>query len=140
MYHGFADPLIAPQTAIDYYMDVVRHEGRRLGRTQRYFRLFMVPGMNHCYGGPGPHVFGNQFSGNIAIHEPPEHDANHHALLALIRWVERGRAPDKIIATKYVGDQPGNGVAMQRPICPYPQMPRYRGGDVTKAGSYVCSR
>jgi pimeloyl-ACP methyl ester carboxylesterase len=137
MYHGFADPLISPQTSIDYYTRVAQRED---GQTQNYFRLFMVPGMNHCHGGPGPHVFGNQYSGNIAINEPPVNDAGHHALRALMAWVERDRAPDRLIATKYVGDQPSLGIAMQRPICPYPQMARYRGGDVTKAESFVCSR
>jgi hypothetical protein len=135
MYHGFADPLISPQTSIDYYTRVAQRED---GQTQNYFRLFMVPGMNHCHGGPGPHVFGNQYSGNIAINEPPVNDAGHHALRALMAWVERDRAPDRLIATKYVSDQPSLGIAMQRPICPYPQMARYRGGDVTKAESFVC--
>jgi feruloyl esterase len=132
--------LISPQTSIDYYTDVLHRDGRGLPFTQSYFRLFMVPGMNHCYGGPGPHAFGNQFSGTIAINEPPQNDAAHHAFVALMAWVERHRAPDQLIATKYVGDTPNLGIAMQRPLCPYPQLPHYRGGDVTKAASFVCSR
>ncbi|HTM74741.1 MAG TPA: tannase/feruloyl esterase family alpha/beta hydrolase, partial [Pseudolabrys sp.] len=65
MYHGFADPLISPYSSIDYYTNVVKLENGGVfdpTSTQDYFRLFMVPGMNHCFGGPGPHVFGNEYS------------------------------------------------------------------------------
>jgi feruloyl esterase len=142
MYHGWADPLIAPQSSIDYYTNVVRLENKdrnTRGRTQDYFRLFMAPGMNHCYGGPGPHVFGNQYSGNIVVVDPPVDNANYHALRALMAWVERGRAPEKIIATKYVNDTTSAGIAMQRPLCPYPKIAVYNGaGDVKKASSFAC--
>jgi feruloyl esterase len=139
MYHGWADPLISPQSSIDYYTNVVNAEGGDFATTQEYFRLFMVPGMNHCHGGPGPHVFGNEYSGNIVINEPPTNTSNYHALLALVAWVERGRVPERIIATKFVNDQPSAGIAMQRPICPYPQVPHYRGkGNVSLAANFVC--
>jgi pimeloyl-ACP methyl ester carboxylesterase len=142
MYHGWADPLVSPQTSIDYFTNVVRREngGRFLpGSTQQYFRLFMVPGMNHCFGGPGPGVFGNEYSGNIVINEPPTDDASHHALKALMAWVEQGRPPGRIIATKYVNDTPSSGIAMQRPICPYPQVPTYKGsGSTALPANFVC--
>jgi feruloyl esterase len=142
MYHGWADPLIAPQSSINYYTRVVRLENKdrnSRGRTPDYFRLFMAPGMYHCYGGPGPHVFGNQYSGGIVVVDPPVDSANYHALKALMWWVERGRAPEKIIATKYVNDTTTAGIAMQRPLCPYPKMAVYdRVGDVKKASSFAC--
>jgi hypothetical protein len=143
MYHGWADPLISPQSSIDYYTRVVKLEngGNFNPRTtQKYFRLFMVPGMNHCFGGPGPHAFGNQYSGNIVINEPPVDNRKYHALQALIQWVERGDAPEEIIATKYVGDTPSQGIAMQRPICPYPEVSKYRGnGSTRKAVNFSCA-
>ena len=142
MYHGWADPLIAPQSSIDYYTNVVRLENQNRatrGRTQDYFRLFMAPGMNHCYGGPGPHVFGNQYSGNIVVVDPPVDNAHYHALRALMGWVERGRTPEQIIATKYVNDTTTAGIAMQRPLCPYPKIAVYDGaGDVKTASSFAC--
>lgn len=145
MYHGWADPLISPQTSIDYYVNAVKRYGNgrftasALTHTQGFFRLFMVPGLNHCSGGPGPNAFGNQFSGTIAVTDPPSNDPSYHALAALVAWVEKGQAPDRIVATKYVGDQPSQGIAMQRPLCPYPQVARYNGvGRTTAQRNFTC--
>jgi feruloyl esterase len=59
---------------------------------------------------------------------------------ALTQWVESGTAPAQIIATKYVDDAPAKGIAMQRPLCAYPQKAWYKGaGDTNKADSFVCA-
>jgi hypothetical protein len=145
MYHGWADPLVAPQSLVNYYTGVVKAQGKgkydsaSLAKTQAFFRLFLVPGLNHCSGGPGPNAFGNQFAGTFVGPEPPSNDARHHALTALIDWVERGKAPDQIVATKYVNDQPSQGIAMQRPLCPYPKVAHYTGRGSSKvATNFVC--
>ena len=66
-------------------------------------------------------------------------DPEHNALLALQRWVEQGVAPGRIIATKYVNDQPASGVQATRPLCPFPQVARHRGqGNPNDAGSFDC--
>ena len=75
-------------------------------------RLFLAPGVLHCGGGPGPDKF--------------------DALTAVERWVEHGVAPDSLIATKT--DSP-----LSRPLCPYPELPRYKGGDPNEAGSFDCA-
>jgi Tannase and feruloyl esterase len=64
-------------------------------------------------------------------------DTNHDVFLAVRQWVEHGIAPTRIIGTKYVGDNPSNGVSFTRPMCAYPQLARYRGiGDtVSRIGS-----
>jgi len=99
---------------------------------QSFYRLFMVPGMAHCGGGAGPNAFGNGVNGPVL-------DAWHDLLIALDRWVEQGVAPDQIIATKYVNDQPASGIAFQRPLCPFPQVARYNGsGDPTSASGFTC--
>ena len=88
-----------------------------------------------CGSGPGPNAFGNQYNGD----GPPTDNAGHHALLALMKWVEHGVAPEQIIATKYKGDSAAQGIVAQRPICPYPAVAKYKGsGDVTKAASFSC--
>lgn len=142
-YHGWADPLISPQESIDYYLRVVQAQngGSNSGlmKTQNFYRLFMVPGMYHCAFGPGPNAFGNLFSGQVVAPPPPANDAAHDAFVALQQWVEKGVAPERIIATKYVQDQPQLGIQMTRPICPYPKMPKYNGtGDVNDASNFSC--
>jgi feruloyl esterase len=166
MFHGFADGLLAPQDSINYYSEVVAQQngngnkvkaitvsansngqGTRasgddavdvldpdaLHETQKFARLFMAPGMSHCGGGPGANVF----NGDDNLGGP--RDSDHDVLSALVRWVEQGDAPDRIIATKFVNDKPAAGVAFTRPLCPYPQLPAYRGtGDTNDAASFVC--
>jgi feruloyl esterase len=132
-YHGAADPLIPAQNGIDYYEGVVAAE-QGLERTQGFFRAFLVPGLYHCAGGPGATAFGGSLP-------PPasQMDADHDLVSAVARWVEKGVAPDKIIATKYVDNSPAKGVAFQRPLCAYPQVAHYKGsGDMNDAGSFEC--
>jgi feruloyl esterase len=146
MYHGFADPFITPFVSLEYYTAVIEKtvahgEGRDghgrghddLADTRDFARLFMVPGMNHCAGGPGANII----NGAGATGGPE--DADHDVVMALDRWVTHGVAPDKIIATKFVNDRPANGIAFQRPLCPYPEIARYKGaGDTTNAANFVC--
>lgn len=106
-----------------------------LRRTQGFARLFMVPGMNHCAGGPGANNFGGAY-------QPPglPLDPRHDMVDALDAWVSQGVAPDQIVAAKYNNDNTTDGVAFSRPLCPYPQTARYAGaGDPTSAGNFVCA-
>ena len=139
-YHGFADPVVAGADSIDYYQRVVATrrsngnpeapelgEGQRgddagaLRQTQAFYRLFMVPGMAHCGGGAGANVFDMQS--------------------ALEEWVENAIAPDVIVATKYVDNDPAHGIAFTRPLCAYPALPRYSGaGNTGAAMSFACVR
>jgi feruloyl esterase len=140
-YVGWADSAIAPMNSVNYYnavRDVLRGEARRdrdggsLEEIQEFYRLFMVPGMAHCGGGDGPNAFGNGVNGPVV-------DADHDLLKSLEQWVEHGVAPQKIIATKFIGDNPASGIAFQRPLCPFPQIARYKGvGDPTNANSFKC--
>jgi feruloyl esterase len=139
MYHGFADPFISPLISLYYYtavIDRMRGGDDRFGavaETQNFARLFMVPGMNHCAGGPGPNNFGG-YAQTPGVPQDPQHDV----LSALERWVEKGIAPDKIIGTKFVNDNPASGVAFTRPLCPYPQGARFVGNNVNDAASFAC--
>ncbi|MCA6124849.1 tannase/feruloyl esterase family alpha/beta hydrolase [Bradyrhizobium sp. WSM 1704] len=133
MYHGWADPLIPSQSSINYFNALVGNENRgvqqasffpgggsnpALRRTQSYARLFMVPGMYHCSGGPGPNTF--------------------DALTPLVTWVETGTPPETILATKFVADTPP-AVQMTRPLCVFPKVPKYSGsGDASKAANFAC--
>jgi feruloyl esterase len=111
---------------------VVAKLGQR--NTDKFLRFFMVPGMQHCGGGPGPNSFGQR--GNA-----PPFDPAHNIYSALEQWVEKGVAPGTIIATKYVDDSnPAQGVKMTRPLCTYPQVAKYKGaGDANDAANFVCA-
>jgi Tannase and feruloyl esterase len=138
-YHGWGDAAIPAPSSIEYY-DSVRAflsqypDARTPGapRTEDFYRLFLVPGMAHCGGGAGPNSFGN--GGRAAPSRDPEHDI----FAALERWVERGVAPERIIGTGRVVDDPSK--PLTRPLCPYPQVAQYRGfGDVNDASNFACT-
>ena len=128
-YAGWADTAIAPENGTNYY-EKVRSV---MGDVHHFYRVFMAPGMAHCYGGAGPNSFGN------GTDDGPVIDASHDLLKALERWVEQGIAPKEIIATKYINNNPSHGVAFQRPLCPYPQTARHnRHGNPNDPSSFEC--
>jgi hypothetical protein len=116
IWHGWSDQLIFPEGTIDYYERVIDHF-HSTEQVQRFARLFMAPGVFHCGGGTGPQVF-DSFG-------------------ALVRWVESGEAPDRIIASRVES----NVVVRTRPLCAYPYVARYDGkGDPNSADSFECKR
>ena len=150
MYHGWADPFIASQASIDIYAGIVGHDAAAHGipfdlaqhgniaairDTQSFARLFMVPGLNHCMGGPGVNSFGGAYQpAGIPL------DRMHDMVDALDAWVDQRIAPDQIIASKYTNDDPKQGVAFSRPLCPYPQAASYTGsGNPADAANYTCA-
>ena len=109
IYQGLSDPVFSADDIIGWY-DKLKNEA---GPPQDWARLFLVPGMNHCQGGPATDRF--------------------DALAAIQAWVEDGKAPDRLTATG--ASFPGQS----RPLCPYPQVARYKGGDKASADSFACS-
>jgi hypothetical protein len=131
LYHGWNDAAISALNSINYYDSVVAKMGLR--DTESFVRLYMVPGMQHCGGGPGATSF-------VQRHADAPNDAQHSAQEAIEEWVEKGVAPSTIIATKYVSDDPSKGVKMTRPLCPYPLAAKYKGtGDTNDAANFVCA-
>jgi Tannase and feruloyl esterase len=130
LYHGWSDAAISPLNTLNYYNGIVDKMDRQ--KTETFVRLYMVPGMQHCGGGPGPDSFG-------AL-PAPNADPGHSMFSTLEEWVERGVAPNAIIATKYAQPPGAARVAeMTRPLCPYPEAPVYKGeGDIHDAASFVC--
>jgi hypothetical protein len=133
-YAGLSDSVVTPLSSVHYYQSVMAVQDEvpaaALAKTQEFYRLFLAPGVGHCGGGPGPNEFGQ--AGGAG-------DAEHDLVVALERWVEEGVAPARIIATKYNGDDQAKGVAITRPLCPFPQVAKYLGsGDVADAKSFAC--
>jgi feruloyl esterase len=114
MYHGWSDPQIPAGSSVGYYERVMATMGGPAS-TQETARLFMVPGMNHCGGGPGTTTF--------------------DMLAALERWVEQGQAPARIEATRTADGK----TERSRPLCAYPQVATYTGsGSTDEARNFVC--
>ncbi|MEP7304881.1 MAG: tannase/feruloyl esterase family alpha/beta hydrolase [Acidobacteriota bacterium] len=112
MTYGWADQILQPLMGVNYYESMIEKNGRK---TADFARLFMVPGMSHCAGGIGP-------------------DRND-AVTAVIDWVEKGKAPDQLIASKVTN----GSVVRTRPLCPYPQVARYKGdGSIDDAENFKC--
>ena len=122
-FHGWEDNAISPNNSINYFKSVFAHDrrGHEEVRKDTFYRLFMVPGMSHCGGGPGAN--------------------NFDALGALAKWVENGEAPDRLLATKYVNDDPAQGIKFTRPVCSFPKVAVWNGhGSDTDAANYNCRR
>ncbi|HEY7441963.1 MAG TPA: tannase/feruloyl esterase family alpha/beta hydrolase [Vicinamibacterales bacterium] len=112
MTYGWADQILQPMMGVNYYERAVATNGPQ---TTDFFRLFMLPGMAHCGGGAGPD--------------------RHDPVTAVIDWVENGKAPESLIASKAVNGQ----VVRTRPVCPYPQVARYKGeGSIDEAANFRC--
>jgi feruloyl esterase len=96
----------------------------------------MAPGMSHCYGGPGPAIFGGARTGGAQPLLPSgDFDPEHKVFSALDHWVEHGRAPDQII-TSHIAN---GAVDRTRKLCPYPQVARWKGaGSTDDARNFVC--
>jgi Tannase and feruloyl esterase len=128
IYHGWNDAAISALNTINYYESVESKMGRQ--DVDSFLRLFMVPGMQHCGGGPGPDVFGQMGFGSA-------NDPQHNMYMALEQWVEKGAAPSTVVATKQAGG--GAATKMTRPLCAYPQVAKYKGsGDTNDAANFVC--
>lgn len=123
VYHGTSDPVFSSDDTQAWYERVRAANG---GDASSFARYFPVPGMNHCAGGPATDQF--------------------DMLSALVDWVEQGKAPASVTASARGAGTPvpnaevpaGWAAQRTRPLCPYPQVATYTGGDAERAGSFAC--
>jgi feruloyl esterase len=111
LWHGMLDPGPSPLATIEYFDRVKKVTGPKVKDLDANARLFMAAGVYHCRGGPGADDV--DFVG------------------AIDDWVEHDRAPSSLLATRADG-------TMSRPVCQYPKLPHYRGGDPSSANSFIC--
>lgn len=131
LYNGWADHSTPPMRAVEYFEQLRQMTPNR----DEFVRLFMMPGLYHCNGGPGPNTFGG-----LGQKSYKKNDPENDIVAALDQWVEKGVAPAKLLVTKFKGDNPQQGVARTRPACPYPQMATYKGsGSLDEASNFVCA-
>jgi feruloyl esterase len=115
MYHGWNDPQVNPLNSVIYYENVLKAVGKN--KADDSIALFMVPGMNHCSGGPGTD--------------------NFDRMKVIEEWVEQDQKPAQIIAWHVTNGQ----VDKTRPLCPYPQVAKYKGsGSSNDAANFVCEK
>jgi feruloyl esterase len=113
IYHGWADPGIAPRNSVNYYQSVVDTLGQ--AATSSSIRLFMLPGVGHCRGGDGPDTF--------------------DAMGVINQWVNGGAAPQTIEAARVRQGQTDR----TRPLCAFPQVARYSGsGSTDESANFSC--
>jgi feruloyl esterase len=119
LYHGLSDPAISPFSTMRLYEQMEGAVPGGTAKLQQSARLFLVPGMEHCGGGPGPNEF--------------------DTLTPLEQWVEHGVAPDAIGAVHHVGGDDRKPVDRGMKLCPFPRQAVYAGtGDVNDADSWAC--
>lgn len=112
-YHGWSDPGVSPKMSIEYHEAAMKTMGAK--ETDEFYRLFLVPGMGHCQGGPG--------CGNVDWLTP------------VVQWVEKGIAPAVLIGAHVEGGQ----TTRTRPLCMYPKEARYKGsGSIDAAENFTC--
>lgn len=110
--HGWADGLIPAPNTVEFYKSMIETMDPKEAADS--VRLFMLPGVSHCAGGNGP--------------------SKVDMLSVIDIWTSEGKAPDSIKASRLPNQEP-----MTRPICPYPQIPFYKGsGSTDDAANFVC--
>jgi len=113
LWTGWSDPALTAYGTIDYYEAVLRENDD----APSFARLFLMPGVLHCSGGPGPDRV--------------------EWLDAIVDWVEHGNAPERVPATKR---SPGGEVELRRPLCAFPAVAEYDGtGDPAREESFECT-
>jgi feruloyl esterase len=133
LYHGWNDQAISPWNTLSYYKQVQQTMGEQ--KADSFTRLYMVPGMEHCFGGPGATAFGQL---GIATSRGPANGLFD----ALQDWVEKGAPDDNVIASKAAPAADGSWkTVMTRPLCAYPTVAKYKGsGDTSDAVNFACAK
>jgi len=132
-YHGQADPLISSAISNEYYDHVVRTMGIPNKELDAFYRFFRIGGMGHCTGGAGAVNIGNMGMTSASL-EPDE-----NVLMAMVRWVEEGVAPEAVTGSAFMHQNPSEGIDFKRKHCRYPMRNVYSGsGDEKDVSSWEC--
>lgn len=137
LYHGWADRALQPQLSIDYFERIRDRMGA--AKVATFATLYMVPGMDHVFGGNGPNVFGQMAA------PPADSTPATNIGKALEVWVEKGVVPGPIIGSEHINDvaaiyRSDPGVPTRtRLLCPYPQVARHQGqGSIDDSHNFSC--
>ncbi|KAK7464291.1 hypothetical protein VKT23_006458 [Stygiomarasmius scandens] len=138
-YHGQADGLVSPIISELYYDHVSSTMNLSNPDIDEFYRLFRISGMSHCSAGPGAWRIGQSFFGDVSELEGENLNPDRNVLMAMVRWVEEGVAPETILGTKFVNDSDELGVEFSRRHCKFPLRNTYDGqGNSTEPESWSC--
>ncbi|TDZ13832.1 putative feruloyl esterase B-2 [Colletotrichum spinosum] len=131
-YHGLADGTISSENSPRYYEHVSRTMGAGPAALDEFYRFFRISGMAHCGGGPGAAFIGNRAQSVADL------DPENNVLMAVVRWVEEGAAPEFVRGTAYVGGSGEAGVDFTRRHCRWPRRNVFRGGNYKDENAWAC--
>ncbi|OBT76824.1 hypothetical protein VF21_04486 [Pseudogymnoascus sp. 05NY08] len=120
-YHGLADYIITSDNSPRYYNHVSTTMGLPSSDLDDFYRFFRISGMGHCGGGVGAHMIGQTGAETTTL------DPQNNVLMRMVEWVENGNAPETVTGTKYINDDPTQGIAFVRNHCKYPARNVYVG-------------
>ncbi|KAK7455208.1 hypothetical protein VKT23_011083 [Stygiomarasmius scandens] len=138
-YHGQADGLASPIISELYYDHVSNTMNLSNPDMDQFYRFFRISGMSHCSSGTGAWRIGQSFFGDVSELEGENLNPDRNVLMAMVRWVEEGVAPETILGTKFVNDSDELEVEFSRRHCKFPLRNTYDGqGDSTEPESWSC--
>lgn len=131
-YHGLQDQLVSSEGSKWYYSRVAKEMNMAPSELDDFYRFFSISGMGHCGDGDGAYGIG-QGTETYAGSDPKD-----NVLMAMVKWVEEGIAPDFVRGAKF-SDGPGSKVEYHRKHCRYPRRNVYKGpGNYTDENSWQC--
>ncbi|KAI9149950.1 putative feruloyl esterase b protein [Paramyrothecium foliicola] len=131
-YHGLVDGVITSENSPRYYKHVSDTMGLSPQQLDEWYRFFRVSGLAHCSGGSGASFIGNQRRNSASL------NPDENVLMAIVRWVEEGIAPDTITGTAYVNGTEANGVAYKRKHCRWPYRNQHKGVGGPEGENWEC--
>lgn len=133
-YHGRNDNSVTSRNSENYFNLVQRTLNLTLTQMHTFYRLFFIPGMHHCIGGPGAWDIGQ--NGPVPVGMLTKET---NALMSLVGWVEEDEVPDRLVGAKYMDDDHTLSVEAQRAHCVYPNISVWnRTGNTKVASSWNC--
>ena len=133
-HQGMQDQIITSDNSERYYQKLSQTMSLPPSDLDDFYRYFRISGMGHCEGGPGAWKIGQVTSGDPSSLEPED-----NILLAMVRWVESGVAPEFVRGTKYVNDTASEGIEFRRKHCKFPARNVYVGpGNYTQEDAWKC--
>ncbi|KAH7153514.1 Tannase/feruloyl esterase [Dactylonectria macrodidyma] len=141
-WHGLSDATVPPGGSVYFRDNVYESTARQGSSIDDFYRMFLVPGLEHCSGTPSNqdaawYIAGpSQASYWTSLPPNPVDDAHHDSMLALMDWVEQGNAPEYLVYANYMNNSNPVELKKTRKVCPYPQQAKFIGNNTSEVDSH----